>query len=97
LDSAGVSAAPFKARMKGEYDAMQQKAGAPSVQASKEVEALKSAQNKAQLNQGAARMTYVDKDGRTQNLASQTKNVQGRAVYQVGANWVDSQVQAVKN
>jgi Ca-activated chloride channel homolog len=82
------SAAPrAAAKMKGEYDAMRQKAGAPSVQASKEVEALKNAANHAQLNQGTARME--------QN--SRSKNVQGRAVYQVGANWVDSRVQAVKD
>jgi len=85
------------ARMKGDYDAMQMKAGAPSVQASQEVAALKSAQNQAQAKQGASRMTYQDKHGKTQNLAAQTKNIQGRAVYQVGDNWVDSQVQAVRN
>jgi len=92
-----VAPAPLGARMKGEYGAMQQKAGAPSVQASREVESLKNAMNKAQVNQGAARMTYQDKEGKTQNLAAQTRNVQGRAVYQVGSNWVDSQVQAMRN
>jgi len=92
-----VAPAPLSARMKGEYGAMQQKAGAPSVQASREVESLKNAMNKAQVNQGAARMNYEDKDGKTQNLAAQTRNVQGRAVYQVGNNWVDSQVQAMRN
>jgi Ca-activated chloride channel homolog len=88
---------PVSARMKTDYDAMQSKAGAPSVQASREVEALKNAQNKAQTGQGAARMTYVDAHGRTQNLAAQTKNVQGRAVYQSGETWIDSNVQAVRN
>jgi hypothetical protein len=83
--------------MKGEYGAMTQKAGAPSVQASREVEALKNAQNDAQVKQGAERMTYVDSEGKTQNLAAQTKNVHGRAVYQAGSNWIDSQVQAVRN
>ena len=89
--------APLAAKMKGEYGAMQQKAGAPSVQASREVEALKNAMNTMQMNQGASRMNYEDKDGKTQNLAARTRNVQGRAVYQVGDNWVDSQVQAVRN
>lgn len=85
------------AAMKDEYSAMTAEAGAPSVQASREVEALKNAQNDAQMKQGAARMTYVDSEGKTQNLAAQTKNVHGRAVYQSGNNWVDSQVQGVKN
>ena len=42
-------------------------------------------------------MNYQDSEGRTQNLAQQSKNIQGRAVYQVGNNWVDSQVQNVKS
>lgn len=79
---------PLSARMKGDYDAMSAKAGAPSVQASREVEALKNAQNVAQTKQGTERMG---------KLAANTKNIQGRAVYQVGENWVDSNVQAVKN
>lgn len=76
------------ARMKSDYDAMQMKAGAPSVQASREVEALKNAKNQAQMKQGMDRVT---------TLAVQTKNVQGRAVYQMGNNWIDSQVQATQN
>jgi Ca-activated chloride channel family protein len=88
--------AKLGARMKGDYDAMQQKAGAPSVQASKEVEALKNAMNSAQINQGQSRMNYTDSKGKQQNLGSQMKNVQGRAVYQVGSNWVDSKLQTEK-
>ncbi|HVR39266.1 MAG TPA: VIT domain-containing protein [Thermoanaerobaculia bacterium] len=84
-----LNAIPSMARrsMKGDYDAMKQKAGAPSVQASVEVENLKKAQNNAQTKQGQSRA----------NLNAQTRNVQGRAVYQVGANWIDSHVDAVKN
>lgn len=87
----------FSAQMKSEYDAMRGKAGAPAVQASKEVEAMKNATNMAQVNQGAGRLGYKDDKGQAQNLAAQTRNIQGRAVYQVGANWVDSQVQGAKN
>jgi len=82
-----MPAAP-RAALKGEYDAMQQSAGAASVQASKEVEAMKNATNMAQTNQGAKRMA---------NMNAQSRNVQGRAVYQIGNNWVDSKVQSVKN
>jgi len=84
-----LPAAPkASASFKGEYDAMQEVAGGASVQASREVEAMKNATNIAQANQGAARM---------QNLNAQSRNVQGRAVYQIGNNWVDSKVQSVKN
>ncbi|HWW62077.1 MAG TPA: VWA domain-containing protein, partial [Thermoanaerobaculia bacterium] len=85
------------AKIKGEYDAMRQKAGAPSVQASVEVEALKNARNSAQVNQGKKRLDYKDSAGATQNLATQMKNVRGRAVYQVGNNWIDSDVQAARD
>lgn len=81
------SSAQLSARMKGDYDAMKQKGGAPSVQASKEVNAMKNAVNNAQAKQGASRM----------NVAARTKNVQGRAVYQVGTNWVDSAAASAKN
>ncbi len=94
--NAVAPSAKLGARMKGDYDAMRQKAGAPSVQASKEVEALKNAQNSAQINQGQSRMGYTDSKGKQQNLGSQMKNVQGRAVYQVGSNWVDSKLQTEK-
>ncbi|HEX6161024.1 MAG TPA: VIT domain-containing protein [Thermoanaerobaculia bacterium] len=90
------AAAPpaMSGRMKADYDAMQKKAGAPSVQASREVEALKGAKNQAQMNQGAERMTFQDKSGKTRNLAALSKNVQGRAVYQTGEAWVDSRIQS---
>lgn len=91
------SSAQLNARMKGDYDAMKQKGGAPSVQASKEVNAMKNAMNNAQTKQGASRMGYRDAEGKMQNLAARAKNVQGRAVYQVGSNWVDSAAAAAKS
>jgi len=101
LENQTLNAAPagsgFADQMKREYGALAGKAGAPSVQASQEVEALKNAQNSAQVNQGASRLTYRDDKGQAQNLAAQTRNIQGRAVYQMGNNWVDSRVQDTKN
>lgn len=91
------SGAGFSAQMKGEFDALRGSSGAPAVQASKEVEALKNAVNMAQVNQGAGRLDYKDDKGQMQNLAAQTRNIQGRAIYQVGANWVDSRAQSAKN
>ena len=60
------------------------------------MEALKNAQNSAQIGQGQSRMNYTDSKGKEQNLGSQMRNVQGRAVYQVGSNWVDSKLQTEK-
>jgi hypothetical protein len=73
------------APMKSAYDAMSESAGAASVQASKDVEAMKNAQNIAQANQGR------------QNVNTASRNVQGRAVYQIGNNWIDSKVQSQRN
>ena len=87
LNALPVAAAP-RAALKTEYDAMKESAGAASVQASREVEAMKNATNIAQANQGAERL---------KKLNAQSRNVQGRAVYQVGSNWIDSKVQSVKN
>jgi Ca-activated chloride channel family protein len=77
--------APSAAPLKVEFDSLQEVGGASGVQASKDVEAMKNATNLAQANQGASRM---------QNANTQTRNVQGRAVYQIGNNWVDSKVQS---
>jgi Ca-activated chloride channel family protein len=80
----GMAAAPAAA-MKSQYDAMSARDGAASVKASKEVEAMKNAQNLAQANQSR------------QQVNAQSRNVQGRAVYQTGNNWIDSKVQSLKN
>ncbi len=34
-------------------------------------------------------MNYIDKLGKEQNFASQVRNIQGRAVYQNGNQWID--------
>jgi hypothetical protein len=41
-------------------------------------------------------MDYVDDNGIVQNLTHQVKNVQGRAIYQSGKFWVDSELQKRK-
>ncbi len=87
-DQTFVAAPQAAASLRGEYDAMNAAAGASSVQASKEVAAMKSAQNLAQANQGRTRVESAN--------AQQSRNIQGRAIYQVGNNWIDSKVQAMK-
>lgn len=87
----------LKRQAAADYDAMKTKGGAPSVTASKEVEALKNAQNYSQMAQGSARMEYKDASGTVQNLSQQSRNIQGRAFYQVGNSWVDSQAARAKN
>ena len=93
----GVAAEPAAgASFKNEYDALRKKDGFAGVTASREVENLKNADNAGELKQGDERLSYVS-DGERKNLANQVRTVQGRAFYQNGAVWVDSQAQAVGN
>ncbi|MCP4157811.1 MAG: VWA domain-containing protein, partial [bacterium] len=84
----------FETRNKMEYRAMKKsKTGAGGVRASKEVQHLNTADNFAQQSQGKARLNFKDKNGSTRNLVQELRNIQGRAVYNTGKFWVDSQVQ----
>ena len=73
------------------------KSGQGSVQTSKEIQALNKAANADQTRQGNSRLGYQDQTAPPRNLNQQVKNIQGRAVYNTGNFWVDSQVQAQKN
>ena len=93
----GESNRELRRRNSVEYDGLRQKSGEASVQASKEFQALNQAYNVAQAQQGSGRLNYHDAYGIEQNLAQQTKNVMGRAVYQSGKFWVDSELQNTKH
>jgi len=80
----------------GDYDAMKQKSGNRSVTVSEEFQGLNQASNFAETKQGSGRMDYIDDNGIVQNLTHQVKNVQGRAIYQSGKFWVDSELQKRK-
>jgi hypothetical protein len=75
---------------------MKGKFSADSVRASEEVQQLNRAANYAQAKPGKSRMTYRDNEGVIQNVTAQVRNIQGRAVYNIGNNWVDSQIQRQK-
>ncbi len=79
-----------------EYRNLDMKSGAPSVQASKEVQGLNIASNYAQTRQGGGRLNFRDKEGSIRNLTQQVKNIQGRAVYNIGKFWIDSHIQSQK-
>ncbi len=87
----------FEMRNLEEYSEMKRKSGAPSVRASKEVQQLNAADSFAQTQLGEERLHFTDKEGGIRNLAQQVKNIQGRAIYNTGKFWVDSQVQLQKS
>ncbi|MCP4218335.1 MAG: VWA domain-containing protein [bacterium] len=83
----------FESRNSQEYAGMKSKSGAPGVKASVDVRQLRKADNFAAKVQGESRLNFRDKKGEVRNLAREVKNIQGRAVYNTGKFWVDSQVQ----
>jgi Ca-activated chloride channel family protein len=83
----------LRREVEGDFDAMKQKSGERSVTASEEVQGLNYAGNIAETKQGSGRMNYKDSEGNEMNLTQQVKNVQGRAVYQSGKFWIDSELQ----
>ena len=86
----------LKKDMEADYFSMKEKSGRSSVVVSEEFQGLNSASNYKQTQQGGERLNYKNSDGSIQNLSQQVKNVLGRAVYQSGKFWVDSELQ-VKN
>ena len=75
---------------------MKQKSGDRSVTVSEEFQGLNQASNVNETRQGSGRMNYKDSKGNELNLTQQVKNIQGRAVYQSGKFWVDSELQKQK-
>ena len=86
----------LRREVEGDFDAMKQKSGDRSITASEEVQGLNTAGNVAETKQGSGRMNYKDNQGNKMNLTQQVKNIQGRAVYQSGKFWVDSELQNQK-
>jgi len=75
-----------------DYAGMKSKTGSSSVQAGKEFQQMNKAETIAGTRPGAARMNYTDKEGTQRNISQQVRNIQGRAVYNTGGAWIDSQV-----
>ena len=86
----------FEMRSKNDYDELKKKSGRDSVQASKEIQGLNKSLNYYQTLQGKARLEYKDASGKSRNIVQQLKIIQGRAVYNSGAFWIDSMIQTQK-
>jgi len=86
----------FRGTLEKEYGHMADREGMGSVNASREIYALQNTINRTQVYQGKERLEYRAQSGGVRNLASQVRNVQGRAVYQSNNVWIDSAVQNVR-
>lgn len=83
----------LRSEIESDFDAMKEKSGDRSVIVSEEFQGLNQAKNYSEMKQGSGRMNYVDNAGYERNLTQQVRNIQGRAVYQSGKFWVDSELQ----
>jgi Ca-activated chloride channel family protein len=88
----------FEQKSEEEFSKMSRlKSGSSSIRISKEVQKINKAANYAQTRIGESRLNFKDNEGKVQNINSQVKNIQGRAVYNVGKFWIDSRIQQKKN
>ncbi len=83
----------FFKKSKEDFNEMSEQTGSTGVRTSSEFQNTRKANNISDALQGQSRMLYKDKTGNTQNFATQSRNIQGRAVYQSGNKWIDSKVQ----
>jgi Ca-activated chloride channel family protein len=79
----------FSDKSKKEYENMNEISGSGSIQTSSEFQSLSNARSISDVKQGSSRMFYTEVNGQDQNFATQVRNIQGRAVYQSGTNWID--------
>jgi Ca-activated chloride channel family protein len=86
----------FRKEFEADYVAMKEKSGDRSVTVSEEFQGLNQASNFSETKQGSGRMNYKDDEGYERNLTQQVRNIQGRAIYQSGKFWVDSELQRRK-
>jgi len=80
----------FYKKIEQEYGNIHEKHGQASIQASREILALRNARNREEINQGGERLVYKSASGRKETLESRVRNVQGRAVYLSNNRWTDS-------
>ena len=76
-----------------EYDDMKTREGGGSIRASREVQDMNQATNMAQAKAGEHRMNILTDKGEVQNIATQYRNVQGKTLYNAGAQWIDAEVE----
>lgn len=75
------------------FISLKSKSGRGSVAGSEAVQTMGGASSMEQTRAGESRLKYRDRSGNEQSLARQFRMVQGRAVYQSGEFWVDSEIQ----
>lgn len=83
----------FNESRKEDFKNMSIQSGGASIKTSKDFQKFRSTSNLLSQTENEETMVYTDVNGKQQNFASQTRNIQGRAIYQSGNKWIDSQSQ----
>jgi Ca-activated chloride channel family protein len=86
----------FKAQASRSFSAMKEKSGQSGIDASKELQELNGAASADQTRKKDARLDYKDESGATRDITQQVRQVQGKAMYQAGSQWIDPMVQSFK-
>jgi hypothetical protein len=84
----------FIERSRDDYDNFFLKSGEESVELSTESQDLYTAQNEQEILQGVDRLAVEDNNGIIIDMNNEVKNIQGRAFYNSGTFWNDSQLQS---
>lgn len=79
------------------FEDLKSTSGKGSVDGSVQVQRLNLSNNTEQMKKSGESTGYVDQNGEFRNLSDETRNVNGRAMYQVGKEWVDVDVQKNNN
>ena len=80
------------AEQKMNYDHSKNSNGAPSIEASEEIQIMANSTNLSQKKEKNDLLKFSDDSGNEQNLSDGIVNIQGRAVYQNGKEWTDSNI-----
>ena len=86
----------FRSKLKEEFKDLGLKSGHRSNQVSTEFQELNNAKNLIDTRQGQERMYTVNEEGKKLYSSQQVRNIQGRAFYQSGEFWIDSDLQKQK-
>ncbi len=85
--------AAFEEKSKREFESLKDRSGASANAASGEVQSLRQAQANDASKASAPRLSFTDAEGRTTDVRARIKQVNGRAFYNSGREWNDSEIQ----
>jgi Ca-activated chloride channel family protein len=83
----------FREKSKKGFDSLKDDSGKGGVAASGEVQQMRGAQSNDAAKSSAPAMVYTNANGQTADVQAQIKQVRGRAFYNSGKEWNDSDIQ----